>query len=193
VQLVARGRERAHGNRGDDREVILRENVVARQVAQGAPLDPAGYLDTRRLEDRGREIDRADRIVDDRAEPVHVVDVVGDGQPTNGTEAVEHERNLSPPGIDRVLAVSTVVAIDIGGTKLKAMPTEYEDRTTPDGKTSSVHWVRFVFTPELRKNFANSERRVLLSIEHPNYGHMAVVSPEVRAELSRDFASPSER
>ena len=26
-------------------------------------------------------------------------------------------------------------------------PTEYDDRTTPDGKTSSVHWLRFKLTP----------------------------------------------
>src|SRR3974390_407203 len=101
--------------------------------------------------------------------------------------------NRRENALKQLAGIEENVAFDIGGTKLKAMPTEYEDRTTPDGKTSSVHWVRFVFTPELRKNFANSERRVLLSIEHPNYGHMAVVSPEVRAELSRDFASPSER
>ena len=78
--------------------------------------------------------------------------------------------------------------LEIGGAKVKAAPTQYEDRTTPDGKTSSVHWVRFVFTPELKKRFADPEARVLLAIEHPNYGHMAVVSPAVRAELAKDFA-----
>ena len=55
-------------------------------------------------------------------------------------------------------------------------------------KTSSVRWVRFVFTQELKKMFADAQSRVALAIEHPNYGHMAVVSPEIRAELSKDFA-----
>ena len=79
-------------------------------------------------------------------------------------------------------------SFDIAGTRIKATPTEYEDRTTPDGKTSSVHWLRFVFTPELRKQFADPTARLLLAIEHPNYGHIAVISPDVRAELAKDFA-----
>src|ERR1700749_4354640 len=32
--------------------------------------------------------------------------------------------------------------LEIGGTRVTAPPTEYDDRTTPDGKTSSVHWLR---------------------------------------------------
>ena len=90
--------------------------------------------------------------------------------------------------LKQLAGIEEGVSFEIGGTKLKGTPTEYEDRTTPDGKTSSVHWVRFVFTPELRKAFATPETRVLLAIEHPNYGHMAVVPLEVRAELAKDFA-----
>src|SRR5579884_3554714 len=37
--------------------------------------------------------------------------------------------------------------MEIGGETVHAAPTEYEDRTTADGKTSSVHWLRFKFTP----------------------------------------------
>jgi hypothetical protein len=70
---------------------------------------------------------------------------------------------------------------------VKATPTDYEDRTTPDGKTSSVHWLRFVFTPEQIAKFRSGDGRVVLEIIHPNYGHMAVVKPETRAELTKDF------
>jgi Protein of unknown function (DUF3501) len=87
----------------------------------------------------------------------------------------------------QLAGIEETISFEIGGTRVKAAPTEYEDRTTPDGKTSSVHWVRFVFTPELRKQFENRDTRVVLAVDHPNYGHMAVVSPEVRAELSKDF------
>ena len=37
--------------------------------------------------------------------------------------------------------------MEIGGDTINATPTEYDDRTTPDGKTSSVHWLRFKLTP----------------------------------------------
>ncbi len=78
------------------------------------------------------------------------------------------------------------VSLEIAGTRIKAVPTEYEDRTTPDGKTSSVHWLRFVFTPELKKQFVG-DGRVTLAIDHPNYGHIAILSSAVRSELAKDF------
>src|SRR5277367_79398 len=33
--------------------------------------------------------------------------------------------------------------LEIGHQRIAATRTEYDDRTTPDGKTSSVHWLRF--------------------------------------------------
>ncbi|HEX3666630.1 MAG TPA: DUF3501 family protein [Rhizomicrobium sp.] len=79
------------------------------------------------------------------------------------------------------------VSMDVAGLRIRATPTEYEDRTTPDGKTSSVHWVRFSFTLEAVGKFRSGEGRVVLEIDHPGYGHMAVLSPDVRAELAKDF------
>jgi hypothetical protein len=29
---------------------------------------------------------------------------------------------------------------------------------------------------------------VIFGIDHPNYGHMAIIGPDMRAELARDFA-----
>ena len=90
--------------------------------------------------------------------------------------------------LKQLAGIEENTSFEIAGVRVKGTPTEYEDRVTPDGKTSSVHWARFVFTPELRKQFADPNARVLLAIEHPNYGHIAVVSPDVRAELAKDFA-----
>src|ERR1700743_2184597 len=39
--------------------------------------------------------------------------------------------------------IEETVFLEIGGDVIRATPTEYDDRTTPDGKTSSVHWLRF--------------------------------------------------
>src|SRR5437868_14370622 len=52
------------------------------------------------------------------------------------------------------------IFMEIGGTRVPATPTEYDDRTTPDGKTSSVHWLRFKLTPELIGRF-KTERVVI--------------------------------
>jgi hypothetical protein len=78
--------------------------------------------------------------------------------------------------------------LELGGERIKAMPTEYEDRTTPDGKTSSVHWLRFVLTPEQIAKFKSGEDQAVLGFSHPNYGHMAVMPTMVREELARDFS-----
>ncbi|MBV8979239.1 MAG: DUF3501 family protein [Alphaproteobacteria bacterium] len=77
--------------------------------------------------------------------------------------------------------------LDLDGERIEAAPTEYEDRTTPDGKTSSVHWLRFCFTPEQIAKFRDGKGQAVLGFSHPNYSHMAVISPQIRAELAGDF------
>ena len=77
--------------------------------------------------------------------------------------------------------------MDVGGSRITATPTEYEDRTTPDGKTSSVHWLRFKFTPEQKRVFQNPDAQAVLGIAHENYGHMAVLSWATREALAKDF------
>ncbi|HEX4861873.1 MAG TPA: DUF3501 family protein [Rhizomicrobium sp.] len=76
--------------------------------------------------------------------------------------------------------------LDLDGERIKGRPTEYEDRTTPEGKTSSVHWLRFVLTPAQIAKFKSAQ--AVLGFTHPNYGHMAVIPPAVRGELAKDFA-----
>jgi hypothetical protein len=82
--------------------------------------------------------------------------------------------------------VEESVFLDIGGDRIKATPTEYDDRTTPDGKTSSVHWLRFRLTPAQIDRFKSE--RVVIGVEHKNYGHMAVLSDATREALAKDFA-----
>jgi hypothetical protein len=84
--------------------------------------------------------------------------------------------------------IEETVFMEIGGDVIRATPTEYDDRTTPDGKTSSVHWLRFKLTPEQVARFKKGSERVVLGVSHPSYGHMAVLSAETRAALAKDFA-----
>lgn len=90
--------------------------------------------------------------------------------------------------LKKLAGIEESVSLDVAGARIRATPTDYDDRTTPDGKTSSVHWVRFVFAPDEIAAFKSGEGRVVLEIAHPNYGHMAVIAPAVRAELAKDFA-----
>ena len=84
--------------------------------------------------------------------------------------------------------IEETVFLEIGGDVIRATPTEYDDRTTTDGKTSSVHWLRFKLSKEQIARFRKDGERVVLGISHPNYGHMAVLTAEARAALAKDFA-----
>jgi len=81
--------------------------------------------------------------------------------------------------------IEETIFMEIGADKIAATPTEYDDRTTPDGKTSSVHWLRFKLTPEQITRFKTE--RVVLGVSHKNYGHMAVLGDETRSALAKDF------
>jgi hypothetical protein len=83
--------------------------------------------------------------------------------------------------------IEETVFMEIGSEKIRATPTEYDDRTTPDGKTSSVHWLRFKLTPAQIARFKNE--RVIIGVAHRNYGHMAVLGEATRAALAKDFIS----
>ena len=88
----------------------------------------------------------------------------------------------------QLAGIEECVCMDVAGSRVRAVPADYQDRTTPDGKTSSVHWLRFAFNPDEVRRFQSGEGRVLLEIAHPNYGHAAILAPETRVELARDFA-----
>jgi len=84
--------------------------------------------------------------------------------------------------------IEETVFLEIGDDAVRATPTEYDDRTTADGKTSSVHWLRFTLTRDQIARFRSGGERVVLGVSHPNYGHMAVLSAESRDALAKDFA-----
>jgi len=78
--------------------------------------------------------------------------------------------------------------LEVGTRRIAGVPEGEVERTRDDGKTSSVHFLRFPFTDEDVAGFRQREARVMIGGDHPNYGHLAVVSEASRAELARDFA-----
>ncbi len=75
-----------------------------------------------------------------------------------------------------------------GAWRIEGAPAEDAERTTADGKTSSVHFFHFRFSDADIAAFRDPARSVVLGIDHPNYGHMALLGPDSRAALARDFA-----
>jgi len=78
--------------------------------------------------------------------------------------------------------------IDVGGEKVPGEAETDVERTKADGKTSSVHFVHFRFTPEQIAKFRSPATQVMVVIAHENYHHMAVMQPQVKEALAKDFA-----
>ncbi len=84
--------------------------------------------------------------------------------------------------------VETMVSLSFAGHQVTAVPEDDMERTTPEGKTSSVHFLHFTFTPEQVAAFRTPGTQVTLGITHPRYGHLAILSEDSRASLAADFA-----
>lgn len=89
----------------------------------------------------------------------------------------------------RLTHVERHMFIQIGEKKIYCLPEEDVERTSPEGKTSSVHFVRFPIPKELRAAFGDPRIQILAGVDHENYAHLAILSPATRAELARDFAA----
>jgi hypothetical protein len=83
--------------------------------------------------------------------------------------------------------IEETVFIRIGNETVRAAAETDQDRTTAEGKASSVQFVHFPFTPAQIAAFSAPGAQVILGLDHPNYGHMAVLPEAVRAELAKDF------
>jgi hypothetical protein len=91
----------------------------------------------------------------------------------------------------RVLAelggIEETTFIQFGREKIVGVPETDQDRTSADGKASSVQFVHFPFTDAQVAAFRQAGAQAILGLAHPAYSHMAVLGEAVRAELAEDF------
>ena len=83
--------------------------------------------------------------------------------------------------------VENHVAIQVGGETIRARPEGDTERTRAhDNKASAVHFFHFDFTPAAIAAWRSGEGQALVVIDHPGYGHAALVGSEGRAYLARE-------
>lgn len=90
--------------------------------------------------------------------------------------------------LERLGGVEDRMFIAFAGESVRGVPDPTRENTAPDGKASSVQFMRFPFDAGQRAGFSTPGTQVLVGIDHPNYGHMAVMPEAVRAALAEDFA-----
>jgi hypothetical protein len=88
----------------------------------------------------------------------------------------------------RLGGVENTAFLEFDGETVVGAPEQDVDRTTAEGKASSVQFIHFPFTADQIKKFRTTGTRVVIGFKHSTYPHMAVMPDEVRAELAKDFA-----
>jgi hypothetical protein len=78
--------------------------------------------------------------------------------------------------------------IQVGDSRAPGVPEGDIERTREDGKTSSVHFLRFVLSPDQIARFRDPATQILIGCDHEQYSHLAGLAPATRAELAKDFA-----
>ena len=72
---------------------------------------------------------------------------------------------------------------------IKGNPETDVERTTAEGKASSVQFVHFEFDEEAINEFKSTNKDVMITINHSDYKHSTIMSQETKDELSNDFAT----
>ena len=89
--------------------------------------------------------------------------------------------------LGKVGGIEEMVFMKINGETVKAVPEEDVDRTSAEGKASSVQFIHFNFTDEQIQKFKSSNVDIELGIDHKEYSHTTKLSKDNIASLSGDF------
>ena len=84
--------------------------------------------------------------------------------------------------------VEETACLNLGGKVILAEAEADVDRTSADGKASSVQFLHFPFSDDDVALFGDPLVKVVLAIEHEKYPHMTILSEATRAALQGDFA-----
>ena len=89
--------------------------------------------------------------------------------------------------LGKVGGIEEKVFIKINGEIIKAIPEEDVDRTSSEGKASSVQFIHFKFTDEQIQKFKSNSSKVEIGIDHDEYTHTTKISSATLNSLSADF------
>jgi Protein of unknown function (DUF3501) len=88
----------------------------------------------------------------------------------------------------RLGGVEDCFFLQVGSARAMGVPEGDIERTREDGKTSSVHFLRFPLTADQIARFRDPATDILVGCSHEAYSHLAGLTPATRAELAKDFA-----
>ena len=89
--------------------------------------------------------------------------------------------------LGKVGGIEEKIYIQIDEEKINAIPEKDLDRTSAEGKASSVHFLHFKFSDEQIKKFNDVKKLTIIGIDHDLYNHMTKISDKTREALISDF------
>ena len=89
--------------------------------------------------------------------------------------------------LSKLGGVEEAMTIEFAGETVMGVPEEDVDRTTADGKASSVQFLHFPFSSSQIAAFREPGTQVLVGFKHPEYAHLTVMPEATRDALARDF------
>ena len=95
--------------------------------------------------------------------------------------------NLRSSFLGKVGGIEERVYIQVKKEIVKANPEKDVDRTSAEGKASSVQFIHFNFSKNQIIEFKNINTEIILGIDHVLYNHMIKIPNEVQKSLMMDF------
>ena len=89
--------------------------------------------------------------------------------------------------LNKVGGIEEKVYLKVGKDRIDAKPEVDVDRTSAEGKASSVQFIHFNFSEDQIKKFKDFGTEVILGIEHEFYNHVTTMSSETKKSLQKDF------
>ena len=89
--------------------------------------------------------------------------------------------------LGKVGGIEEKVYMKVDGDLIKAIPEEDVDRTSAEGKASSVQFIHFKFNDEQIKKFKSDSSQIEIGIDHAEYSHSTKLNLPTIKSLSADF------
>ena len=90
--------------------------------------------------------------------------------------------------LNKVGGIDEKVFIKINDETINSTSEKDLDRTSSEGKASSVQFIHFYFTDKQIIKFKNLDNEAIIGIDHNLYNHMTKISEHTRKALIKDFA-----
>ena len=114
--------------------------------------------------------------------------LIPDGKELTATLMFEIDNPISRAAfLGKVGGIENMTIMKGDGEEIKAVPEDEVDRTSSEGKASSVQFIHFKFNDEQIFKFKNTTE-IEIGIDHKEYSHTTKITENTIKSLSGDFS-----